>query len=442
MSRLVRCAVCCSLIFVAFILCSHLNLFAQSPSEQSQTQRAKRKPTRDEILKMKFDDLSQMSLEELTELAQIVGVSSIDELFNLVMTTATKSEKKPDDVPSIVEVLTAKQIRQRGYRHIADLLNDLPNNHQDRTNWGIGEPVSQNVGFGFRFDTGQNILLLFNGQRLNAFLPGNRFGGEEYLMENVERVEIVRGPGSALYGANAFTAVVNIITKQQMETGESGYFKISPFTIAAPSASGIGYGANASFAAEIGSVFVTGGVQAFTDPGQNILVRNSLFGDAVLQDRIRHAYTGDFLVKAGDFRAFAKFSHQLRNAFTGFNGVSPSDDEVLGDKLSLLMYNYSLGADYRLNLAEGLELKLFAGWHQDNWTEVALIPLFKTNTDGNALLLDGNGLPILDTVEVQRGGRTVRTSFPIDGQGATRAHSKAKYNSRGIFRERIILLLA
>jgi outer membrane receptor protein involved in Fe transport len=342
---------------------------------------------------------------------------NLEDLVNIVIITATKTEKKPDDIASMVDVLTAQQIKQRGYRTLADVLNDIPNNHQDRGNWGIGEPLSQNVGFGFRFDTGQNMLLLFNGQRLNAFLPGNRFGGEEYLMDNVERIEIVRGPGSALYGANAFTLVVNIITKQRLENNERSYITARPFTLLAPSSSGAGYGAHLSFATELGSTFISGGVQGLTDPGQNINVKNSLFGDAVLQDRIRHAFTGDVLLRHGEFRLFAKFSHQVRNTFTGFNGISPTNDATLTDKLSLQMYNYSVGADYHLALSPALDLKLSAGWHQDNWTEVGLIPVFKVNASGSDLVYNSLGLPVLDTVAVRRNGRMVRTSFPIDGQG-------------------------
>ncbi len=128
---------------------------------------------------------------------------SLEDILNVKVTTATKTARNLNDVPAVVEIITQQQIKQRGYRHLADVLNDVANNHEDRGNWGIGEPLYQNTGFGFRFDTGQNILLLFNGQRLNAFFPGNRFGGEEYLLGSVERIEIVRGPGSALYGANA-----------------------------------------------------------------------------------------------------------------------------------------------------------------------------------------------------------------------------------------------
>ncbi|MBL7991726.1 MAG: TonB-dependent receptor [Candidatus Kapabacteria bacterium] len=342
----------------------------------------------------------------------------LSDLLNIIVVTATKSEKKPDDIPSMVDVVTSQQIEQRGYRHLSDVLNDILNNHQDRGNWGIGEPVNQNVGFGLRFDTGQNILLLFNGQRMNAFLPGNRFGGEEYIMDNIERIEIVRGPGSALYGANAFTLVVNVITKHQVGSEDKGYLRVRPMTLLSPSSNAMGYGGNVSFASAIDkSTFFTGTIQGITDPGQNIEVKNALFGNAILQDRIGHAMTGNVVLRHEGLQIFAQFTNQSRSTMTGFNSISPTDGKGISEHLSLSMYSYLVGANYQWQVGENTTLKFSAGWHQDNWTEVALIPIFKTNSEGSRLIYDGQGFSIPDTISVRRGGKTVRTSFPIDGQG-------------------------
>ena len=290
------------------------------------------------------------------------------------------------------------------------MLNDIADNHEDRSNWGIGEPLYQNTGFGFRFDTGQNILLLFNGQRLNAFLPGNRFGGEEYLLENVERLEIIRGPGSALYGANAFTAVVNIISVSALAEGEKPQLKAGGARMF--SASGeTGHGAWKSKIGEQG--FLSGAVRVANETGHDITVRNTLFGNARLKDGIKYAVDGDVFFSHKQFRSYLKISNQKRNTFTGFNGVSPGHDD-----LALSMYAYSVGADYTHPLSEKVEIKGAAGLHWDNWTEVALIPIFKVNARGDSLVLDGKGQPILDPQFVWRDGQLVNTAFVIDGQGA------------------------
>src|SRR5262245_57615431 len=87
---------------------------------------------------------------------------SLEELLSVDISTATKTDVSLDETPVMVEVIQAQQIKERGYRHLGDVLNDIVTNHVDRANWAVGQPLSQNSGFGFRFDTGQNILVLFN----------------------------------------------------------------------------------------------------------------------------------------------------------------------------------------------------------------------------------------------------------------------------------------
>jgi len=332
-----------------------------------------------------------------------------DKLATLVITTATKSETNLSEVPAMVEVVLAAQIRERGYRHLGDVLNDIVTNHIDRSNWGIGEPVTQNVGFGLRFDTAQNILLLFNGQRLNGFLGGNRFGFEEYLLDNVDRIEIIRGPGSALYGANAFTAVINVISKIGLDDGER------PFARAAAGGlftSGGGW-FDGSWKARLGQRgFLSGAIRVGGERGQTLHVQNRLYGDQDLRDGVRYAVDGDVFFSYGRFRTYFKFDHQLRDIFTGLNAVSPSDD----DRLNLLGFAYALGADYTHDPHERVRLKYSVGLHLDGWSEVALVPVFKLTDMGRRLLHDASGNPVLDTVAVNRDGKEISTSFLIDGQ--------------------------
>jgi iron complex outermembrane receptor protein len=336
---------------------------------------------------------------------------SLEELLNFEVSTATKTRRKIDDVPSVVEIITEQQIEQRGYRHLADVLEDIPDNHVDRSNWGIGEPLSQNTAFGFRFDTGQNILLLFNGQRLNAFLPGNRFGGEEYLLDNVDRIEVVRGPGSALYGANAFTTIVNVISKSGFSAGESAYFRLGSEGVFSSS----GFGVHGSGKAQVGAHgFLSGAFRTAREEGQRLSVGNSVFGDAQLKDGVNYAFDSDLFFSFKNLRTYVKLDRQERESFTGFNGVNPPEN----DALALFMYAYSWGADYTRRLSTGLELKALGGWHQDNWTESGLIPMFQVNETGDGLVYDSSGEPVLDTVSVTRDGESISTSFVIDGQGA------------------------
>jgi outer membrane receptor for ferrienterochelin and colicins len=346
---------------------------------------------------------AQQANENLDELLDL----SLEDLMNLQITTATKTAGKLDAAPSVIDVITGEQIRQRGYQNLGQLLNDIANNHEDRSNWGIGEPTHQNVGFGFRFDTGQNILILFNGQRLNAFLPGNRFGGEEYLLNTIERIEIIRGAGSSLYGTGAFTAVINIISKTI--TGDE---KEEIFVSADYIPTSNGFALNNALSIKVGnSGSITAGLRRFSETGQNLEVKNSLFGNRTLKDGVKEAIDGEFIFSNGAFNLFSKHTQQTRNTFTGFNGVNPADMK----DLSLSMDATSAGMDYTIKTGSKSTIKLSGGWHTDLWEEIALIPQFKLNAEGNGLLYE-NGIPVLDTVALYRNGEFIETSFFIDGQ--------------------------
>jgi outer membrane receptor protein involved in Fe transport len=320
--------------------------------------------------------------------------------------TATKTAKKAEDVPAAIEVITAADIRRRGYRLLADVLNDLPDNHEDRGNWGIGEPLNQHSGMGFRFDTGQNLLLLFNGFRLNAFLPGNRFGGEEYLLDDIDRIEVLRGPGSALYGANAFTTVVNIITR--------GAPNATSGTLEVENADGRALSGKGSTTVKLGdSSFISTSFRGAKDDGSKLRVENGLFGDAMVSDGVDHAFDAQLSASFGKLSLFGKATNQRRRTVTGFNGVNPSNNP----DLALSAYAYFAGAQYIADPTKHLQIKGTAQAHQDNWTEVGLIPMFETNAAGTSLVHGADGLPILAENVVDRNGTQVRTPFVIDGQG-------------------------
>ena len=123
---------------------------------------------------------------------------------------ATKSKQKISKAPSIVTVITAEEIENMGFRTLPEVLRTVPGFDI------IKEGTFGRIMSGVRgiSNSDNKIKVLIDGHSLN--MPYN--GGTEYffddlLLKNVKKIEIIRGPGSALYGANAFLAVVNIITK-------------------------------------------------------------------------------------------------------------------------------------------------------------------------------------------------------------------------------------
>lgn len=116
--------------------------------------------------------------------------------------------------PAVTTVITAEDIRDTGARDLIDILRQVPGFHIGwRTNqW---DPVFAVRGFNSPFN--QNVLLMLDGVPQTELVLGDRrvtLG--KVPLDIIERVEVMRGPGSALYGADAFSAVVNIITKKNV----------------------------------------------------------------------------------------------------------------------------------------------------------------------------------------------------------------------------------
>jgi iron complex outermembrane receptor protein len=137
---------------------------------------------------------------------------SLDELLNIEVTTGSKTGVSRQDIPAVVTVFTRDDIERLGVRHLEDLLNLVPGFTTGRTNQINASALNLAVRGSTTFFA-ENVLVLRDGQRVNDPSSG---GGFTYLprilLEDLERVEVVRGPGSALYGANAFVGVINLIT--------------------------------------------------------------------------------------------------------------------------------------------------------------------------------------------------------------------------------------
>jgi len=147
----------------------------------------------------KPQDLSDLSLEQLTQLS---------------VYSASKHQQNLRDAPSSVTVITGEEIQRYGYRTLADVLEAVRGFYitNDRYQSYIGVR-----GFGRLGDWNSRILLLVDGHRINSNILGQAFIGLEFPVDIdlIQRVEIIRGPSSSLYGAEAFFAVINVITRKE-----------------------------------------------------------------------------------------------------------------------------------------------------------------------------------------------------------------------------------
>jgi len=162
------------------------------------------------------DDLDKATLEELLQLEVMAPPDSLflemelEHILNMTI-SATKIEQKLSEAPSIIEVISFQDIQRRGYRTVCEALRSVPGLAI------IDDHVYCHVGvrgiFGGDDSASDIVKLMINGQPVSFRSTSENFFGHELIpIEAVKRIEISRGPGSALYGANAFLGVINIIT--------------------------------------------------------------------------------------------------------------------------------------------------------------------------------------------------------------------------------------
>ncbi len=207
--RIYRLLVSALSLSVLVITVATVHVFAQDTLPAS-----KKKPTRSEILRMSIESLRDLSLEELTGLASIVGVSSVEELFDLLVTTASKAEEKIIDAPGVVSVLTAREIRVFGAQTLKDALNYM-------TGAAVLVNFSNRNGVSIRGDQqgtlyNNHVLIMIDGRPVRESLYGGAYSAvlATFPLTGVERIELIRGPGSVLYGTGAYSGVINIIMKK------------------------------------------------------------------------------------------------------------------------------------------------------------------------------------------------------------------------------------
>lgn len=135
-----------------------------------------------------------------------------ENLLAMEVYSASRFRQNVSDAPSAVSVVTAADIKTYGWRTLADILRSLPGLYvrNDRNYSYLGARGFQRLG-----DYSSRFLLLLDGNRTSDVIYDQAKIGSEFVLDIdlIERVEYVPGPGSSIYGANAFFGVINVITK-------------------------------------------------------------------------------------------------------------------------------------------------------------------------------------------------------------------------------------
>lgn len=169
---------------------------------------------------------AQMSAQEIENVKEEELFSlSIEELTNLEVVSSTKQRERISDAPSIISVITTDDISKRGYQSIAEALEsisgiDIITDHF-QPNVGI-----RGISSGMR-SYSRIIKVLIDGQTISYNSTADNYLDESLIpIATVERIEVIKGPNSALYGADAYLGVVNIITKKGSDF-KNGLFYIN-----------------------------------------------------------------------------------------------------------------------------------------------------------------------------------------------------------------------
>jgi iron complex outermembrane recepter protein len=151
---------------------------------------------------------------------------SIEELMTIDVTTASRREAPVESTAAAVSVVTHDDIRRSGVTTIVDalLLADGVNvSRVNNTDWAV-------TARGFNQTTANKLLVMIDGRtEYSPLFSGVFWNTLDYVLEDIERIEVIRGPGAVLWGANAVNGVVNIITRSAHET-TGGYASLSAGT--------------------------------------------------------------------------------------------------------------------------------------------------------------------------------------------------------------------
>jgi len=156
-------------------------------------------------------DQTSLLLKDLTSL-------SLEELMQVKVQAASGIEETLQQAPAAMIIVSQQDIMERGYFSLDEVIGDLPG-----FDVIVGGGFEQITAYqrGYRTPFTQRTLFMVNGMVENHLYSQSAIIGRQYPLSNVERIEVLYGPSSVVYGANAFSGVINVITKDAKELEEN-----------------------------------------------------------------------------------------------------------------------------------------------------------------------------------------------------------------------------
>ncbi len=291
---------------------------------------------------------------------------SLEELLN-VQLDVSKTNLSLRETPAIISVINRQEIANSGARDLMDVLNLVPG-------FSFGVDVQNTIGLGLRGNWGHEgkILLLIDGMEMNETLFSTTQFGQHYNVNNIERIEIIRGPGSSIYGGYAELGVINIITRKGSDIegvrvtgmygfGEGGtYRQVGSFSLGKSFSSGSFslYGDYGSAQRSISDYTdATGAVTNLTD-----------------QARLRPASLGGSLI-LGDLSANFLYDNYALETVDQFGDIEPMDVVSFRTFYSNIKYKKEINEkltvtpaiNFKSGIPWGVDIATPFGWNSDDY---------------------------------------------------------------------------
>jgi outer membrane receptor for ferrienterochelin and colicin len=204
------------LVWKTVLCCCIVSVAAFSSPGSDTTKIDVSKLTKDDVARMSNKDLVNLPFEDLVALADKLGVS-VDELLNMKVSVSSKKALSTREAPGIITVVTEEEIINSGARDLVDILRLVPG-------FDFGYDVQGATGIGVRGIWAEEgkVLLLIDGQEMNELAYSTMPIGDRFDVSQIKRIEILRGPGSCIYGGFAEACVINVITKKSDDINGAG----------------------------------------------------------------------------------------------------------------------------------------------------------------------------------------------------------------------------
>jgi outer membrane receptor for ferrienterochelin and colicin len=155
--------------------------------------------------------------EDDTDMKHLINLS-LEELMDIKIITASKNEESVENAPGIISVITSKEIDDFGANSLFEVLERVTSIYMTGSHTYPQNITSMRGDLSTHIDN--HVLLLLNGRPVReGFAGGYNFAFyNAFPLNMIDKIEIIRGPGSVLYGTNAYTGVINVVTKQETPT--------------------------------------------------------------------------------------------------------------------------------------------------------------------------------------------------------------------------------